>query len=375
MSLTLAEKVRVTGRKFRPSSTKGDPDPQTNPVITKNERRVRGSLRQSLSTVVATTITLCFAAHVHAEEPRRPTCIAPAQPGGGFDLTCRLAQGGLKESGQLHRPMRIVYMPGGVGAVAYNTVVAQRPSDGGTIVAFSGGSLLNLSQGKFGRYSAHDVRWLAAIGADYGVAIVRDDSPYQNLGELMTALKKDPGSIVFGTGGTIGSQDWMKAALTARAAGVDYRKIRFVAFEGGGEGITALRGNHIQAYMGDAAEAATMLEGGAPIRVLAVYHHERLPGRLKDTPTAKEQGYDIEWPIIRGFYVGPKVSDEDYRWWQAAFEKMLKSDGFIRLRKQQGLFPFELEGEKLDAYVQERVQHYTELATSFGLILPKSAHE
>ena len=32
------------------------------------------------------------AAPAHAE-PNRPECIAPAQPGGGFDLTCRLAQG------------------------------------------------------------------------------------------------------------------------------------------------------------------------------------------------------------------------------------------------------------------------------------------
>src|SRR3546814_5130228 len=85
-------------------------------------------------------------------------------------------------------------------------------------------------------------------------------------------------------GGTVGSQDWMKAALTAKAAGVDFRKMRFVAFEGGGEAVTALRGGHIQAYMGDAAEAFTMLEGGAPIRVLAVFNNERLPGKLNSVP-------------------------------------------------------------------------------------------
>ena len=42
--------------------------------------------------------------------------------------------------------MRIVYMPGGIGAVAYNNIVAQHPNEPGTIVAFSGGSLLNLAQ-------------------------------------------------------------------------------------------------------------------------------------------------------------------------------------------------------------------------------------
>ena len=137
----------------------------------------------------------------------------------------------------------------------------------------------------------------------------------------------------------MGSQDWMKAALTAKAAGVDFKKMRFVAFEGGGEAVTALRGGHIQAYMGDAAEAFTMLEGGAPIRVLAVFNDQRLPGKLNTVPTAREQGYDIVWPIIRGFYVGPKVSDSDYAFWVQAFDKATGTPEFAKLREQQGLFP------------------------------------
>jgi len=303
-----------------------------------------------------------------ADEPRRPECVAPAQPGGGFDLTCRLAQEALKKAEALKASMRIVYMPGGIGAVAYNNVVAQHPDEPGSIVAFSGGSLLNLAQGKFGRYNVNDVRWLAAIGTDYGVAVVRDDSPYKDLKSLMEAFRQDPTKIVLGAGGTVGSQDWMKAALTAKAADVDFRKMRFVAFEGGGEAVTALRGGHIQAYMGDAAEAFTMLEGGAPIRVLAVFNDQRLPGKLGTVPTAKEQGYDIVWPIIRGFYVGPKVSDEAYNFWIDAFKKTMASPDFARLREQQGLFPFDKTGADLDAYVKAQVKTYAELADSFGLI-------
>jgi putative tricarboxylic transport membrane protein len=160
----------------------------------------------------------------------------------------------------------------------------------------------------------------------------------------------------------------MKAALTAKAAGVDYKKMRFVAFEGGGEAVTALRGGFIQLYTGDAAEAATMLAGGAPVRVLAIYSNDRLPGKLSDVPTAKEQGFDIQWPIIRGFYMGPKVSNADYEWWVNAFNKTMASSNYAELRTQQGLFPFDLTGAKLDGYIKQRVQAYTELADSFGLI-------
>lgn len=301
-------------------------------------------------------------------QPTKPECIAPAKPGGGFDLTCRLAQTALKETGQLQTALRISYMPGGIGAVAYNTIVTQRPAEGGTIVAFSGGSLLNLAQGKFGKYNVNDVRWLAAIGADFGVVIVRNDSPFKDLKTLLESLKNDPTKIVFGAAGSVGSQDWMKAALTAKAAGIDYKKMRFVAFEGGGETVTALRGGHIQVYMGDAAEAATMLDGGAPIRVLAVYHDKRLPGKLSDVPTAMEQGYNIQWPIIRGFYMGPKVSDRDYDWWTNAFNNMLKAPEYAKLREQQGLFPFSLTGAELDHYIKARVKEYAELAETFGLI-------
>ena len=315
-----------------------------------------------------TTASLLAFSVIAVAQPAKPECIAPAKPGGGFDLTCRLAQTALKETGQLQSPLRISYMPGGIGAVAYNTIVTQRPGEPGTIVAFSGGSLLNLAQGKFGKYNVNDVKWLAAIGADFGVIIVRNDSPFTDLKSLLAALKKDPTKIVFGAGGSVGSQDWMKAALTAKAAGIDYKKMRFVAFEGGGETVTALRGGHIQVYMGDAAEAATMLDGGAPIRVLAVYHDKRLPGRLSDVPTAIEQGYNIQWPIIRGFYMGPKVSESDFTWWTRAFENMMTASDFAKLREQQGLFPFSLTGAQLDLYVKARVKEYAELADTFGLI-------
>src|SRR3546814_15184218 len=128
-------------------------------------------------------------------------------------------------------------MPCVIGAVAYNHVVSQKPDDGCSITAFSGRSLLNLAQGKFGKYNVNDVRWLAAVGSDFGVAVVRDDSPYKNLKELMAAFKADPSKIVLGAGGTVGSQDWMKAALTPKAEGVDSKKISRKGVERGKGGV------------------------------------------------------------------------------------------------------------------------------------------
>lgn len=298
-------------------------------------------------------------------------CIAPAKPGGGFDLTCKLAQGALMEGKYIGDPMRISYMPGGIGAVAYNAIVAQRPGESNTIVAFSGGSLLNLAQGKFGRYNENDVRWLAAIGSDFGAVVVAENSPIKTLADLVAMVKADPSKVVFGAGGTVGSQDWMKAALTARAAGLDPKSMRFVAFEGGGEAITALQGGHVQVYSGDASEAEEQIKAGAKIRVVAVMSDKRLEGKLADVATAKEQGYDIQWPIIRGFYMGPKVSDADFKAWSDTFARMMATPAFEKLRAERGLFQFAKTGPELDAFVKERVGYYRKLAADFGLNVTK----
>ncbi|MDD9339735.1 MAG: tripartite tricarboxylate transporter substrate binding protein [Providencia heimbachae] len=298
--------------------------------------------------------------------PERTECIAPAKPGGGFDLTCKLVQVSMLETKEIEKPMRVTYMPGGIGAVAYNAIVAQRPAEPGTIVAFSGGSLLNLAQGKFGRYNENDVRWLASVGSDYGMIAVRADSPYKTLNDLMDTFKKDPNSIVFGAGGSIGSQDWMKTALLAKAVDIDPRKMRYVAFEGGGETLTALLGNHIQVLSGDISEMTPYINDGK-IRILAVYSDKRLEDGLAKIPTAKEQGYDIVWPIIRGFYMGPKVSDEDYNQWVEAFQKLQQTDEFKKQRELRGLFEYNLTGKELDSYVKKEIEQYREQARSFGL--------
>jgi len=294
-------------------------------------------------------------------------CIAGAKPGGGFDLTCKLAQSALYDGKFIKDPMRVTYMPGGIGAVAYNAVVAQRPAEANTIVAFSGGSLLNLAQGKFGRYSESDVRWLSVVGADYGAVVVRKDSPYKNLKDLAAALRADSTKVVFGAGGTIGSQDWMKAALTARAAGLNYKQMRFVAFEGGGEGLSALQGGHVHVYSGDASEAAAQIKAGANIRIIAVLADKRLPGDLSAVPTAKEQGFDVEWPIVRGFYMGPKVSDADFKTWTETFDKMMKTKEYARLLEERGLYPMALTGTELDVYIKRTTHNYRKLAEEFGL--------
>ena len=289
-------------------------------------------------------------------------CVVPSKPGGAMDLTCKLAQKALPDS-----RLKLAYLPGGIGAVAWHTLVSQRRAEPDTLVAFSGGSLLNLAEGKFGKANAADVRWVAALGVDYGMIAVRADSPWHTLRELLDAIRRDPQQVLVGVSGTIGSQDWMKVALLARRAGIEPRRLRFVALEGGGETFTAMSANYVQVISGDASEAV-LYSGPGNVRVLAVLADRRLPGVLAAVPTAREQGYDIVWPVIRGVWMGPGVPDADYRRWVDAFARAQATPEFTQLRTSIGLYPFSLTGDALTHWVKQAVLDYNRQAREFNLV-------
>ena len=318
------------------------------------------------------TLTACnnsdtTASDASFDAPSRPECIAPAKPGGGFDLTCKLAQAGLRDTGLLEDPMRVTYMPGGVGAVAYNKIVANDRANNDAIIAFSTGSILNLSQGKFGKFTEKDVKWLAAVGTDYGAIAVNADSPIKDLAGLVAELKSNPKAISFAAGGSVGGQDWMQTAILAKAVGVNPNDMTYVAMEGGGEAITAVMGNHVTVVSAGIAEIMPQATAGK-LRVLAVFADERLGGTMADIPTAKEQGYDVTWPVMRGYYMGPDVSPAAYDWWKASFDTMLADPKFAELREQQELLPFSMTGDELEAYVYKRTGELRELSAEYGLV-------
>lgn len=306
---------------------------------------------------------------LHAPSAQAVECIVPAKPGGGMDGACRMIRKALPLNAAIagDTPVKISYLPGGIGAVAWSSVVSQRRGGADTLVTFSGGSLLNLAQGKYGKAAVSDVRWLAGVGVDYGMIAVRSDAPYKNLRELIDAMRSEPGKITIGVSGTVGSQDWLKVAMIARRAGIDPRNFRFVALEGGGDSFTALQANHVQVISGDASEAASSVKDGK-FRVLAVLSEQRLPGALVDVPTAREQGFDVVWPIIRGFYMSAQVSDADYQRWVAVFDRTMATEEFKRQRAAGGLYPFAMTGAPLTDYVGKVVEQYRKQSQELGLV-------
>ena len=297
-------------------------------------------------------------------------CIAPAKPRAGFDLTCELLQAGLRWSDPRAGPMTTSYMPGGVGAVTYNAIITRRNAEPDTLVAFSGGSLFSIAQGRFGKYGGQDVRWLAGIGIDHGVMIVRRDAPLRNLNDLIVALKQAPEKVVLGGSGTVGSQDWMKAALVAKAAKVGRNAFRFVGFEGGGEANAALLKGYVDVVSGDYSEALGLIRNGADLRILTVLAPARLPYQDKAVLTAREEGFDIVWPNIRGVYMGPQVGDANFLRWVTSMNMLLQNPAFIQLRAERGLLPLAKTGAEFGDHVLGLIGQYQQILNTSGLALP-----
>ena len=164
-----------------------------------------------------------------------------------------------------------------------------------------------------------------------------------------------------------GSGHALTVPLLMKADGLDPKAMRYVAFDGGGESIAALLGGSIQVYTGDVAEMTAHLDAGT-MRILAVMSPERLPAPFDVFPTAKEQGYDAEWIILRGFYMGKNVSDEAYNAWADAFKRAYATPEFAAIQKDKGLLPLNMAGAEFDADAKARIGKMTEIAKEAGLI-------
>jgi len=303
-----------------------------------------------------------------AFEPSNPECIAPANPGGGWDFTCRQVGKTLQDLDLISATMQVTNMAGGGGGVAFAHVVSKRNDDNNLIVAASSATSTRLAQGAFPGNSMDQVRWLASVGADYGIIAVARDSEIETLPQLMEQIKADSRSVSIAGGSAVGGWDHLKVLLAAEAAGIeDVRTIKYVAFDGGGEAVTQLLAGSVQAFTGDASEAKGFVDSG-DIKVIAVLAPERLEGDFASFPTATEQGIEVVGANWRGFYAPGSMSDEAYDFWVEAIGSVYASDEWKAIMAQNGLAPLDLQGAEFESFVAESVERIAELSREIGLI-------
>ena len=294
-------------------------------------------------------------------------CIAPANPGGGWDFTCRTIGKIMYDIGAVSEPIQVTNMAGAGGGLAYTHVVNERNTDEDLIVAASSATATRLAQNAYGGMTADQVSFLGAIGADPGVIVVANDSPYQSLNDLIDAVKADPSSITFAGGSAAGGFDHLKVLMALGRAGyTDAQSVKYVSLDGGADAITQTIGGFTQAMTGDISEVVGFLKSG-DVRVIAAFTEERIPG-FEDIPTAKEQGIDVVAVNWRGLYVPKGISSAAYNKWSDALAKVAASPEWAEAMKANGLAPFTKVGDDFQDYLAGVIKEVQDLSKEIGII-------
>lgn len=303
-----------------------------------------------------------------AFQPGNTECIAPAGAGGGWDMTCRLVGKTLQDLKLISGTMQVTNKAGGGGGAAYAEVVNKRGTDNNLIVAASSATSTRLAQNAYPGNTMDQVRWLAAVGADYGMIAVAADSPIKTLPELMAKVKADPTSVSFAGGSAVGGWDHLKVLMTAKKAGIsNVRTVKYVAFDGGGEAVTQLLAGKVQAFTGDISEAKGFVDAGK-IKVLAVMAPQRLDGEFAKFPTAKEQGIDAVGANWRGFYAPGQMSNDAYNFWVKSVGTVYDSKEWKDIMAKNGMAPLNLRGNDFQKFVKDSVDEIQALSREIGII-------
>ncbi len=293
-------------------------------------------------------------------KPDRPVeFVVQAAAGGGSDLFARTMAEIMTKEKLVEVPVNVVNKPGGSGAVAYAYMKTKR-GDPHVIGTATSSYLTTPIQGH-SPVSYKDFTNIAVLCVEDYVAVVRTQSPYKTLKDLVEAARKKPNGIRIG-GSSVGSSDNIIENRLEKAAGI---QLNYIVFNSGGEANAALLGGSVDLAGPNPSEAAQLIQAGR-LRPLAMFSPERLQN-WPDVPTAREQGYDVTLEQHRGVILTGGVTEQQSLYWQNVMVKLFQSAGFKKYMSDNGLRPLLKIGEDSEKYIAEQNKYYTEILTELGI--------
>jgi tripartite-type tricarboxylate transporter receptor subunit TctC len=216
--------------------------------------------------------------------PTRPIrLVVPFPPGGSTDTAARLVAERL--GARLGQPM-VVENRAGAGGIVGTEAVVKGEADGYSLV-FGTVSSSAINYPLFGNrmpYRPEDLVGVGLVLAAPNFVIVRSDSPFRSLRDLIAHAKAKPGELNFGTTGP-GSSVQMAGALLRLAAGIDVTPI---PYRGGAQVLQELLAGRVDFAVDSIPSAIALIRDGA-IRPLALTDTRRSTV-LPDLPTTAEEG-------------------------------------------------------------------------------------
>jgi tripartite-type tricarboxylate transporter receptor subunit TctC len=292
----------------------------------------------------AATLTLATTTALAAFPEKPIRLVVPFAPGGGTDVIARtLGQGMGQELGQTV----VVDNKPGAGTVIGTDAVAKSPADGYTLVMASFAHAVNPSLMPKLPY-AWDKAFapVMLVGRGPNVLVVRAESPYKSVKDVIAAAKASPGKLTFASQGN-GTSAHLAGEMFNYLAKV---QTLHVPYRGAGPALNDLLAGQVDMIFGTAAAVANLLDAGK-LRALGVTTPERSPA-LKNVPALAETvpGYVVEsW---YGLYAPAGTPADVITKLNAAAKKAARTEEFAKKVEQEGLVISAGAPAELDAYVR-----------------------
>ncbi|ASK64378.1 hypothetical protein CFK37_11065 [Virgibacillus phasianinus] len=288
--------------------------------------------------------------------------IAPASPGGGWDLTARSIQKVLTDNELVDQNINVINKPGGGGEVGWKYLQSK---DSHHLAINSSLVLTNNLLGS-SDLTYKDFTPIATLATEWQSLAVPADSKYGSLEELMKQLKKDPSSIKVGVGPALGNDDHLSFVQAAREYGVNPTEVDFLVYEGGGDVVTALLGHHVDVVTTSVSEVHDQHLAGK-VKILAISSEKRLED-LKEVPTFKEQGVDMVFPHWRGVMGPPDMTEEEIAYWDEKLGKMVETEEWKDVLKNNNWEGFYKDSKETKKFLDEQAELYEGLVKDSGLV-------
>ncbi len=251
--------------------------------------------------------------------------------GGPADTSARMLQKILQDKRLVGVPVSVSNRAGANNALAW-LYLNQHAADAHYIAMTLPNIVTNRITGSH-ELSFADVTPLAQLNSEHIVFAVKADSPLKTGTELIARLKANPASLTIAFS-NIGSANHIGAGLVMKTAGLDVKKMKFVAFKGASEAVTALLGGHVDVMASSASTATPQVQAGA-LRLIAVAAARRMSSN-PSVPTWREQGVAASFSNWRGV-IGPKgLSAAQIAYWDDLLGKIVHTDEWTKEVAQLG---------------------------------------